>query len=140
MENNMVTQPGDLNYTKTHEWVRRRGPQIDGAQSAIEVGITDFAQHQLSDITYVELPPVGKSLSANEEAAVVESIKAAVDVYAPVQGVITEVNGQLAKAPEVINSDPYGQGWLFRMTPASLTDIDGLMDAAQYQATLPKEH
>ncbi|MBU4200406.1 MAG: glycine cleavage system protein GcvH [Verrucomicrobia bacterium] len=129
----MTTQPGDLKYTKTHEWVRRRGQQI-------EVGITDFAQHQLSDITYVELPAVGEKFTVNKEAVVVESIKAASDVYAPVAGVITEVNASLAATPEVINSDPYGAGWLFRMTPDLMTDVEMLMDGGQYEFLLPKEH
>lgn len=129
----MLNQPKDLKYTKTHEWARRQGQQI-------EVGITDFAQHQLSDITYVELPEIGKALEANEEAAVVESIKAASDVCIPVKGVIAEVNDQLTGAPEVINSDPYGLGWLFRMTPDNMTDVDVLMDVDQYEASLPEEH
>ena len=136
----MANQPEDLKYTKTHEWVRRRGAQVNGAPGAIEVGITDFAQHQLADITYVELPEIGQQLAAGEEAGVVESIKAAADVYAPVTGVITEINPGLATAPEAINTDPYGQGWLFRMTPKNLEDVDGLMDADQYQSSLPEEH
>lgn len=129
----MTTQPVDLKYTKTHEWIRRRGQQI-------EVGITDFAQHQLSDITYVELPQIGAKFGANNEAMVVESIKAAADVYAPMAGVITEVNANLATAPEVINSDPYGAGWLFRMTPDRMADVDTLMDVKQYEASIPPEH
>ena len=129
----MSNQPKDLKYTKTHEWIRRHEQQI-------EVGITDFAQHQLSDITYVELPEVGNNFVANDEAVVVESIKAASDVYAPVSGVITEVNDALANAPEVINSDPYGQGWLFRMTPDNMADVDALMNAGQYELSLAAEH
>ena len=129
----MTTQPNDLKYTKTHEWVRRREQQV-------EVGITDFAQHQLSDITYVELPEVGAKFAANNEAVVVESIKAASDVYAPLAGIITEVNVSLVAAPEVINSDPYGAGWLFRMTPDRMTDVDTLMDINQYEASLPEKH
>jgi glycine cleavage system H protein len=128
----MANQPQDLKYTKTHEWVRRRGQQF-------EVGITDFAQHQLSDITFVELPEVGRKLAAGAEAGVVESIKAASDIYAPVAGVVTEVNAQLAQTPEIINTDPYGQGWLFRLTPADPGAADRLMTSEQYTATLPKE-
>ncbi len=131
----MTNQSGDLKYTKTHEWVRRRG-----APGGIEVGITDVAQRQLADITYVELPAPGQRLAAGGEAAVVESIKAAADVYAPVAGAITEVNASLAAAPEAINADPYGRGWLFRMTPDNPGEVAGLMDADQYQASLPEEH
>ncbi len=129
----MANQLMELKYTQTHEWVRRQGQQI-------EVGITDFAQHQLSDITFVELPEVGELFEANAEIAVVESIKAASDIYAPVKGVITEVNAQLASAPEVINSDPYGRGWLFRMTPDNMDALDTLMDADKYEASLPADH
>src|SRR3989339_1889759 len=100
----MLHNPDDLEYTKTHEWVRIKN-------GVIEVGITDFAQHQLSDITYVELPELNRHLDAGEEAAVVESIKAASDVYAPIAGTIVEVNEALTNAPEVINSDPFGAGW-----------------------------
>lgn len=126
----MQAHPTDLKYTRTHEWVRRRG---DG----VEIGITDFAQHQLSDVTYVELPDIGRHLDAGEGAAVVESIKAASDVYAPVAGVVTEVNTALADAPGVINTDPFGAGWLFRIKPDRPADLDPLLDAAAYAATLP---
>lgn len=129
----MTNQPQDLKYTKTHEWVRRQGAQI-------EIGITDFAQHQLADITYVELPEAGRRLEANGAAAVVESIKAAADVYAPVAGAVVEVNAALVTAPQMINADPYGQGWLFKMTPDNPADLDALMDAGQYEASLSQAH
>ncbi|MFA5043452.1 MAG: glycine cleavage system protein GcvH [Kiritimatiellia bacterium] len=129
----MPHNPDDLKYTKTHEWVRAQ----DGM---IEVGITDFAQHQLSDITYVELPELNRRLDAGEEAVVVESIKAASDVYAPIAGTIVEVNEALANAPDLVNSDPFGAGWLFRMNPDRADDVDALLSAEAYEARLPTEH
>lgn len=129
----MAHSPDDLKYTKTHEWVRSK----DGL---IEVGITDFAQHQLSDITYVELPELNRHLDAGEEAVVVESIKAASDVYAPIAGTIVEVNEALADTPEIINSDPFNAGWIFRMNPDNADDADALLSAEAYEADLPAEH
>jgi len=129
----MLHNPDDLKYTKTHEWVRTK----DGV---IETGITDFAQHQLSDITYVELPEPNQHLDAGEEAVVVESIKAASDVYAPIAGTIVEVNQALANSPEVMNSDPFGAGWLFRMEPDHADDVDALLSAEEYETNLPAEH
>ena len=129
----MLHNPDDLKYTKTHEWVRTK-------DDVIEVGITDFAQHQLSDITYVELPELNRHLDAGEEAVVVESIKAASDVYAPIAGTIVEVNEALANTPEVINSDPFGAGWIFRMKPDNADDVDALLSAEAYEANLPSEH
>lgn len=129
----MLHNPDDLKYTKTHEWVRTR-------DDVIEVGITDFAQHQLSDITYVELPELNRHLDTGEEAVVVESIKAASDVYAPIAGTIVEVNAALADTPEVINSDPFGAGWIFRMNPDHADDVDALLSAEAYEANLPAEH
>ena len=129
----MLHNPDELKYTKTHEWVRTQ-------DDVIEAGITDFAQHQLSDITYVELPELDRHLDAGEEAVVVESIKAASDVYAPITGTIVEVNEALAHAPEVINSDPFNAGWLFRMEPDQANDVDALLSADAYEADLPIEH
>ena len=128
----MANYPTDLKYTKTHEWVRLH-------DHLVEVGVTDFAQHQLSDITYVELPAVDQRFDSNEEIAVVESIKAAADVYAPIAGVVAEVNPTLDNSPETINSDPYGAGWLFRMDPDNVHDMDELMSADEYEASLPEE-
>jgi glycine cleavage system H protein len=122
--------PGDLRYTRTHEWVRRLG---DGT---IQVGITDHAQGQLGDMVFVELPEVGASLAGGDDCAVVESVKAASDVYAPVGGEIVAVNEAVANAPELVNRDPYGDGWLFRLKPGDASELDELLDGATYQSTL----
>lgn len=127
----MTNIPPDRKYTGTHEWVR---PDDE----IMEAGITDFAQRQLSDITYVELPETGKHFSAGKEMAVVESIKAAADVYAPVSGTITEVNASLADNPGVINTDPYGAGWLVKIKPDNPQDLTKLLSAADYEAQLPR--
>lgn len=124
--------PRSLKYTNSHEWVRVEG------KNAV-VGITDFAQDQLSDLTYIELPTVGDSFSAQEEAAVLESVKAASDVYAPISGTITAVNQELLDHPELVNTDPYGQGWLFKMSMDDKTELEGLMDADQYDQSMPDE-
>jgi glycine cleavage system H protein len=124
--------PRDLRYTKSHEWVRWNG-------KVATVGITDFAQDQLSDLTYVELPTAGDSFSAQEEVAVVESVKAASDVYAPISGTISDVNKALIEKPELINSDPYGQGWIFKIVPDDVTELESLLDAEQYDALNPDE-
>lgn len=123
--------PRDLRYTTTHEWARF-------AEGLLIVGITDFAQEQLSDLTYVELPNVDDKVVAEDEVAVVESVKAASDVYAPVDGAIVAVNEAVVKNPDVINSDPYGAGWLFKMKPDHPDDIDLLMDADQYAELIPE--
>jgi glycine cleavage system H protein len=125
-----MNMPRDLRYTKTHEWARM-------AEGLIIVGITDFAQEQLSDLTYVELPAVGDKVMAEDETAVVESVKAASDVYAPVDGTIAEVNEGTVKNPDIVNSDPYGAGWLFKIKPENPDDIEMLLDADQYQELLP---
>ncbi len=123
--------PRDLKFTQTHEWVRLEG------DNKITVGITDFAQEQLSDLTYVELPSVGDSFGANEDVAVVESVKAASDIYAPVNGTITEVNSALLDNPEIINGDPYEGGWLFRMEVENPADLEQLLDIDQYEESMP---
>lgn len=120
--------PTDLHYTESHEWVRPEG-------ETCTVGITEFAQSQLADLTFVDLPSVGDIVSAGDEVAVVESVKAASDIYAPVGGEILEVNESLTGNPETINSDPFGEGWLFVMKPSD--SLDGLLDAAAYQDLLP---
>ncbi len=109
----MSKVPADLKYTKTHEWLR---PLPDGT---IEIGITDHAQHALGDLVFVEVPEVGRALKAGEPCAVVESVKAASDVYAPVTGEVVAGNPQLASAPETINTDSYGEGWLMRVRPTA---------------------
>jgi len=124
--------PKELQYTKTHEWVRVEG-------DAVTVGITDFAQNQLSDLTYVELPNVGDEVAANDEVAVVESVKAASDIYAPLGGTINEVNEKLVDQPELINADPYNEGWIFKMTPSNAGELDALLDAEQYEELLPDD-
>jgi glycine cleavage system H protein len=121
--------PADLRYAKTHEWVRREN---DGS---ITVGITDHAQELLGDLVFIELPEVGKTLAGGEQVAVVESVKAASDIYAPVAGTVSAVNQVAADAPESVNNDAYG-AWLFRMTPANAADIDALLDADGYRQSI----
>jgi glycine cleavage system H protein len=129
----MSNIPVDLKYSKSHEWVR---VNEDGS---VTVGISDSAQDQLGDMVFIEVPEVGQTVTAEEACAVVESVKAASDVYAPVSGEIIEVNESLADAPETVNQDAYGEGWLFRMTPGNITELDALMDADAYQAFLDSE-
>ena len=119
--------PANLKYTKSHEWVRAE------ADGTITVGITEHAQDLLGDLVFIDLPEVGGQLAATQEAAVVESVKAAADVYAPVAGTVTEVNAALADAPELVNQDAYA-AWLFKMAPADVGDLDALLDAAAYTA------
>ena len=119
--------PANLKYTASHEWIRAE------ADGTITVGITEHAQELLGDLVFVELPEVGKKLAAEQEAAVVESVKAASDVYAPVAGTISEVNVAVTDAPELVNQDAYA-AWLFKMTPDNPTDLDALLDAAAYTA------
>jgi len=123
--------PAELRYTKTHEWVR-----LD--KGIATIGITDFAQEQLGDLTYVELPTIGDNVEAQSEVAVVESVKAAADIYAPVAGTITEINKKLMDQPELVNSDPFGDGWLFKLRPDDVSEIDMLLDADQYEDMIPE--
>ena len=120
--------PADLKYTESHEWVRL---ETDGT---LTVGITEYAQDALGDIVFVELPQVGKSFTAGDDAAVVESVKAASDIYAPVSGTVTAVNQPVADAPDSINSDAYG-AWLFKLQPQDANAINGLLDADAYGKT-----
>ncbi len=117
----------DVRYTKDHEWVRRDG-------DTFVVGITEYAQAQLGDIVYVEVPETGRALTAGGDAAVVESVKAASEVYAPLAGSVVEGNAALADTPELVNSEPEAGGWFFSMTADNPETWDGLMDAAAYQA------
>lgn len=119
--------PANLKYTASHEWIRS---EPDGT---ITIGITEHAQELLGDLVFIELPEVGKVLAADQEAAVVESVKAASDVYAPVAGTVSEVNPAVVDAPELVNQDAYA-AWLFKMTPADRADVDTLLDAAAYTA------
>ena len=127
----MSDSPADLKYTKSHEWVRTL------ADGNLEVGITDHAQGALGDLVFVEVPEAGKALKAGDTFAVVESVKAASDVYAPVAGTVVEGNTALAGQPELINSDPYQGGWIMRIKPAGAPQ--GLLSAAEYQAHLAAE-
>jgi len=129
----MSNVPAELRYTKDHEWLRR---EDDGS---VTVGITDHAQEQLGDLVFVELPEVGASCDAGAECCVVESVKAASDVYCPIAGEVSAVNESLADSPEAINTDAYGEGWLFRLTPTDAAAIDALLDAEAYQALLEAE-
>ena len=117
--------PKDLKYTKTHEWARVEG-------NVAVVGSTDHAQHELTDIVYVELPQVDANVEANKEAAIVESVKAASDIYAPVSGDVTAVNKELAATPELLNKDPYGKGWMFKVRMSDPGQLGELLTAAQY--------
>ncbi len=122
----MSNIPGDLRYTKSHEWVRTLP---DGS---VEIGITDHAQAALGDLVFVEVPEAGRQLSAGDACAVVESVKAASDVYTPVGGEVAAGNESLATQPELINQDPYGQGWILRLKPTVGAGAAGLLDAAAY--------
>ena len=124
--------PADLKYTASHEWVKTE------ADGSISIGITQHAQELLGDMVFVEPPAVGRKLKAREECAVVESVKAAADVYAPVSGEVVAVNSELDSAPEKINDDPYG-AWMIRMKPDNAGDVAALMDAAAYQAAVDSE-
>ena len=127
----MSELPGDLNYTEEHEWLRR---EEDGS---VTIGITDHAQAALGDLVYVELPEVGQDVEAGGEMAVVESVKAASDVYAPVAGSVVAVNEELGDDPEKINADPYGDGWIVRLTPEAF-DEASLLTPDAYQELLDK--
>jgi glycine cleavage system H protein len=120
-----VASPADLRYTRTHEWVRRDG-------DVVTVGITDHAQSELGDITYLELPDVGATVSVNEPFGVVESVKAASDVYAPVEGEVIERNEDAIAAPDLINSSPYDRAWLVKLRVADPAQLDQLMTPAEY--------
>ena len=120
--------PANLKYTKSHEWVRAE------PDDTVTVGITDHAQDLLGDLVFIDLPEIGAEFAAEQEVAVVESVKAAADVYAPLAGVVTELNTAVADAPELVNQDAYA-AWLFRMKPTSMADMDALLDAAAYIAS-----
>ena len=121
----MGNTPTDLRYTEKHEWIR-----IEGADAWI--GITDFAQDALTDVVWVELPEVGMTVGAMESCGSVESVKSVSEIYAPIAGEVTEANESLEDAPEQINQDPYGEGWIWKMTISDTGELDGLLDAAAY--------
>lgn len=124
----MSNIPAELKYVASHEWIR---VEADGT---VTIGITDFAQAQLGDVVFVELPEVGADVAAEQDIAVVESVKAASDIYAPLAGKIIAVNDALVDAPEMVNEDPYGKAWFFKMELANAADLNDLMDAAAYAA------
>jgi len=129
----MSETPDDLKYSKSHEWVRVND---DGT---VTIGVTDHAQAQLGDLVYVEVPEEGRELEAEEACAVVESVKAASDVYAPLAGTVVAANETLADTPEAVNNDAYGDGWLIRLQPADAAAVNALMSAAEYQAFVESE-
>ena len=118
--------PDDHSYQETHEWTHRQ----DGT---VRVGISDFAQDELGDVVFVELPPVGEDLSREDEFGVIESIKAVSDLYAPVSGEVTATNDELTNAPELVNDDPYGEGWMLEVDLADEADLDALLSAEEYR-------
>ena len=125
----MSNVPADLKYAKSHEWVRVNG-------DTAFLGITDHAQHELTDIVFVELPPVGKKLKAGDSCAVVESVKTASDVYSPVSGEVTESNNALGNSPALVNSEPYGGGWLIKIKLSNPSELSALMSPAEYSAQI----
>ena len=124
-----MNYPSDLKYAENHEWARVEG-------SRVRMGISDYAQDALGDVVYVELPDVGTTVSQGDAFAEVESTKSVSDVYAPASGTVVEVNGALDATPELVNSDPYGDGWFVVIDASDLSELDRLADAAAYQATL----
>lgn len=122
--------PAELKYVKSHEWVKK---MPDGT---VVIGITDHAQAALGDLVFVEVPKAGRKLAANEACAVVESVKAASDVYAPIAGEVLEANAALTNSPEIVNQDAYDAGWMWKLKPANTADVDALLDAAGYEAFL----
>ncbi|HEY3912922.1 MAG TPA: glycine cleavage system protein GcvH [Verrucomicrobiae bacterium] len=117
--------PPDLKYTKSHEWIRSEG-------DTVTIGITDHAQQELTDVVFVELPAVGRKLAAGESCAVVESVKTASDIYAPVSGEVIAVNTKLGEHPELVNTEPYGSGWFFKIRVLKPTELDALLTAESY--------
>ncbi len=123
----MSSIPTNLKYLESHEWVRA---ETDGT---VTVGISDHAQHALGDLVFVEVPEVGRSLNKGAAAAVVESVKAASDVYSPVSGEVVATNDKLSGSPELVNTDPYGEGWLFKLKPSNTAELEQLLDSAAYE-------
>lgn len=129
----MSQTPSELKYAATHEWARL---EEDGT---VTVGITDHAQDALGDVVFIELPDIGAQLAASDEAGVVESVKAASDIYAPVAGEVVAKNAQLEEQPELVNSDPYNDGWFYRLKPSDASELDALLSAEDYQAQCAEE-
>ena len=130
----MANIPADLKYLDSHEWAR---VESDGT---VTIGISDHAQGALGDLVFVEVPEVGKSLSKGGAAAVVESVKAASDVYSPVSGEVVAANDALSGSPELVNSDPYGAGWLFKIKPSNAAELQQLLDATAYEKVVADAH
>lgn len=130
----MSNIPADLKYAKSHEWAKKE------ADGTVRIGITDHAQAALGDLVFVEVPKAGRKVAAGEACAVVESVKAASDVYAPIAGEVVEANPALANAPETLNQDPYGKGWMFRLKPANPAELEALLDAAAYEKVAAESH
>ena len=128
----MANTPEDLSYTKDHEWVRVRADQAT-------IGITDHAQNQLGDVVYVELPKVGEKFEVAEPFGSVESVKAVSEIYMPLTGTVSEVNGKLNDAPEMVNSDPYGEGWMIVIKMDNPAQVDGLLNSAEYEDYIKEE-
>jgi glycine cleavage system H protein len=124
-----MNHPSDLKYAATHEWVRLEG-------DLVVTGISDHAQDALGDLVYVEAPDVGSQLVAGQQAGVVESVKTASDIHAPVDGEVVEINPELEDDPELVNTDPYGKGWIYKIRPARAADIEDLLNAEQYEDSL----
>nr|WP_113865774.1 glycine cleavage system protein GcvH [Brenneria salicis]NMN92749.1 glycine cleavage system H protein [Brenneria salicis ATCC 15712 = DSM 30166]RBP63726.1 glycine cleavage system H protein [Brenneria salicis ATCC 15712 = DSM 30166]RLM31013.1 glycine cleavage system protein H [Brenneria salicis ATCC 15712 = DSM 30166] len=129
----MSDVPAELKYTASHEWVLSEG------EGVYSVGITDHAQELLGDMVFIDLPEVGTIVAAGDDCAVAESVKAASDIYAPISGEIIEVNEELENAPELVNSAPYSDGWLFRIRSSDESDLNELLDAESYQASLEED-
>ena len=129
----MSNIPADLRYASTHEWVRPEGGGV------FTIGISDHAQQLLGDMVFVELPNVGAQVGTGDDIAVAESVKAASDVYAPISGEVLEVNADLEDAPELVNSDPYGEGWLFKIRAKDPKEVEGLLDAVAYEGNIEDE-
>lgn len=124
-----MNHPSELKYARTHEWVKVEG-------DLIITGITDHAQDELGDLVYVETPEVGSKVTAGEQAGVVESVKTASDIHAPVSGTVVEVNTDLEDDPDFVNEDPYGKGWIYKIKPDNIADVEKLLTNAEYEAGL----
>jgi glycine cleavage system H protein len=128
----MSNIPSDLKYAKSHEWARVAG-------DVATIGITDHAQHELTDVVFVELPQTGKKIKAGDPCAVVESVKTASDIYSPVSGEVTEINKAVVDDPALVNREPYGAGWFYKVRLSSPAELDGLLGAEQYEAQIKGE-
>jgi glycine cleavage system H protein len=125
----MANIPSELRYTKEHEWAKQEGGRV-------RVGITAYAQEQLGDVVFVELPKVGAKVTAHKTFGVVESVKAVSDLFAPISGEVIEINGELPATPQVVNQDPYGRGWMLVVAPSNAAELDQLLTAKQYEEFL----